>query len=401
MSDMKATGLGDQLERAISRRGLLKSAGAAALTAALAGCGGGSGGSAAGGAKSKKVLFVGMAYGEDDPFHRHEMNGVRDFVKSLGPGNDVQIAHNRFDARLQVAQIEELAIKRSQYDAIVVHGQPITPENARPMVLAAKKADVYITTEQFKPSDLHPWDLYDKWISHITYDSRTSGRLVAEQLFEAMEGKGKLGYISGAVTDTSAKGRWAGTRDALEKFPNIELIEIQPGDWSRPKANQVTQAWLRKHGKDLTGIACGNDNMAMGALAAVKATGRVGEVLISGQDADTDAVQVIADGDAGFIATCSLDSYWLGMIGPALAWKTINGEIDPAKLTNDQREWFAESPLVGQKEAKQRVAGSAETGTVKGGEPDTKAHIDEVKSDVWARHTGPANIDWEDVGFRL
>jgi ABC-type sugar transport system substrate-binding protein len=388
------------LDQALSRRTLLKGAGATAFTALLAGCGG-STGAAGGGGGPKKVLFVGMAYAEDDPFHRLEMNGVRDFVKSLGPGHDVQIALNHFDARLQVSQIEELAIKKGNYDAIAVHGQPITPENARPMVLAAKKAGVYITTEQFKPSDLHPWDLYDKWISHITYDSRTSGREAAAKLFEAMDGKGNFAYISGAVTDTSAKGRWAGTRDALGDFPDIKLLEIQPGDWSRPKANQVAQAWLRKHGDDLNAICCGNDNMAMGALAAIKSAGRLNKVLLAAQDADTDAVQTIADGDAGFVATSSLDSYWLGMIGPALAWQAINGKLDASTLPNDKREWFAASPLVTQTEATARVAGSKEFATVKGGGPDTAGHVDELKADVWSRYKGPAKIDWESVGFRL
>jgi ribose transport system substrate-binding protein len=378
---------------------MLKYTGLASAALALAACSSAGSGSASGGGKgkAKKMLFVGMAYGVDDPFHALEMKGVKDFANSLGAGYDVQTAFNNYDARLQVAQIEQLKIKTSQYDMIAVHGQPITPDNALPMVRAAEKAGVYITTEQFKPNDLNPWETSDHWISHVTYDNRLDGEMAGKQLFEAMGGKGKVAYISGALTDTSARGRMQGMKDALKNYPGIELLESQTGKWSRPTANTVAKNYLQKYGDSLTAIACGNDNMAMGALAALQAAGKDRKILVSGIDGDPDAVGAI---DQGLIvSTMVLDSYWLGMIGAGLAYAKYTGALDVKSMTNDQRAWFARTQLVTKTNAAQFLNGSAGFGakggfqTAKGGQPDPQAHIAEVKKDVWARYTGPAKIN--------
>lgn len=400
MNGYDGSALGALASTGFSRRSLLQYAGLASSVLALAACGAGSssGAGGGGGGGGKKILFVGMAYGVDDPFHANEMQAIKDLGKALGSNIDVEIALNAYDARLQVAQIEQLAIKKAQYDAIAVHGMPITPDNALPMVRAAEKADVWLTTEQFKPNDLHPWEESEKWISHVTFDNRANGQAAAEKLFEAMGGQGKFAYIEGAPTDTSARGRKAGMMDALKAYPGIELLESQTGKWSRPDANQVAQAWLQKYGNELTAIACGNDNMAMGALAAVQAAGRQGEILLSGIDGDTDAVGAIKDGL--IVSSVALDSYWLGMIGPAISYEVINGNIDVAKLENDKREWFARTQLITTDNAGEFLAGSggygAEGGfqTLQGGKPDPKAHVDEVQKDVWARFTGPSNIDY-------
>ncbi len=374
----------------------------AVLAALGAGAGAGLASTLARAATGKGILFFNGAWSLQDPFHSALIKGGSDFVAALGAPNVYQSAIHGNDSALQIAQIEQLAAKRSQFDAIVVTSQPVTPDNAVPVARAAKRIGAYLITEQFKLADTHPWEVYDNWICHLTYNYREGARQSAMKLFEAMGGKGNIAYLEGAVTDTAAHGRTAGMKDAVAKFPGIKLLETQPGDWERTKGYNITQSWLAKYGDDLHGIFGGSDDMALGALAALQGAGKAGKILIAGIDAEPPAVQAIVDrAQTGFIATVDQDSYWLGMIGPALGWAAFNGKFDPSKLPHEKRDWFAATALITQENAAQFIDGSGGVAlkggfeTVKGGEPDPVSHVAEVKEDVWARFTGPAVIDWD------
>ena len=63
----------------------------------------------------------------------------------------------------------------------------------------------------------------------------------------------------------------------------MTIVGAQSGQWEMDKANPVAAAMLSEH-PDLKALLCGNDSMALGAVAAVKAAGRTGQVLVVGYD---------------------------------------------------------------------------------------------------------------------
>ena len=90
----------------------------------------------------------------------------------------------------------------------------------------------------------------------------------------SVRGDGEIVQISGQPGYTTAIERPKGFEDRLpEVCPDVELMETQPGDWNREKAQQVMEAFLVKY-DDIDGVYAGDDNMGVGALNAAKAAGR-------------------------------------------------------------------------------------------------------------------------------
>jgi ribose transport system substrate-binding protein len=92
----------------------------------------------------------------------------------------------------------------------------------------------------------------------------------------------EVAIIEGIPTADNGRQRRLGFEDAV-KAAGLNLVAVQSGQWEMERANTVAAALLNAH-PNLKGIFCGNDNMALGAVAAVKAAGRAGRVLIAGFD---------------------------------------------------------------------------------------------------------------------
>ncbi len=79
------------------------------------------------------------------------------------------------------------------------------------------------------------------------------------------------------------------------KAVGANIVSTQSGQWEMDKANAVAAAMLREH-PDLRALLAGNDNMALGAVAAVKSAGKTGKVLVVGYDNISAIKPMLADG---------------------------------------------------------------------------------------------------------
>lgn len=104
------------------------------------------------------------------------------------------------------------------------------------------------------------------------------GRTVAARLAKGDE----VAIIEGIVTADNGRQRRLGFEDAV-KESGLTLVSVQSGQWEMEKANTIANAVLTAH-PNLKAIFCGNDNMALGAIAAIKSAGREGKVLVAGFD---------------------------------------------------------------------------------------------------------------------
>lgn len=101
--------------------------------------------------------------------------------------------------------------------------------------------------------------------------------------------------LLGRESDTNAQVRTSGFHSVLDGRPSVVRVAAQSANWSQSEAFEKTETILQAH-QDIKGILAGNDTMALGALAAVKSSGRRG-ILISGFDGSPDAVAAIRAGD--------------------------------------------------------------------------------------------------------
>ncbi|WP_433384111.1 substrate-binding domain-containing protein [Actinoplanes sp. CA-142083] len=163
------------------------------------------------------------------------------------------------------------------------------------------------------------------------------GRRAADAMIKATDGKAKLAILLGASGVNVTDDRTAGFLDQLKakNASGIEVVFQQTGDFTREKGKSVTETMLRAH-PDVTAIYAENDEMGLGALAALDDAGKSGikNVHIVSIDGTKGAVQAIVDGnfDAviesnpafGPAAQAALEAYVNGDGAPAVTITTDN-----------------------------------------------------------------------------
>ncbi len=152
---------------------------------------------------------------------------------------------------------------------------PNDASDALPIAKTLEAAGVYFVTWWSKPADVKVWD-YPHWIAHISFDGLAAGTYTATELFKTFKtpGKGKIIALQGRLGDTPNAERWEGLQQVLSKNPGIQLLQWESAQWDRTQAYNDTKAMLVAH-PDIDGVWTANDDMAMGAIQALKEAGLV------------------------------------------------------------------------------------------------------------------------------
>lgn len=132
-------------------------------------------------------------------------------------------------------------------------------------------------------------------VSQIVANNSQGAGLVGEAFVEAMGNKGKYLELLGRETDTNAGVRSNAFHSVIDLYPEMEMAAQETANWDQQEAFNKVQTVLEAHA-DITGIICGNDTMAVGAVAAVDAAGKTGQIKICGFDGAPDAVEAIKAG---------------------------------------------------------------------------------------------------------
>jgi len=107
--------------------------------------------------------------------------------------------------------------------------------------------------------------------------------------------RGTYVELVGRESDTNADIRSRGYHDVLDRYPELRLAGRQSANWSQTEAFQKMETLLQGNPR-ITGVIAGNDTMALGAVAALKAAGR-SSVVVVGFDGSPDAIASIKAGD--------------------------------------------------------------------------------------------------------
>lgn len=139
-------------------------------------------------------------------------------------------------------------------------------------------------------------------------DYYMTGYLVTKELCEAAGGKGGVIVLEGPPGVQNMEERKAGILDAIAEYPEMEVLASQTANCKRAEGMTVMENLLQGEGvaDKLTVVSCCNDEMAIGAIQAMKAAGIEG-VMVGGADGNSDAATSIADGD--LYSTYNTDPY--------------------------------------------------------------------------------------------
>lgn len=181
------------------------------------------------------------------------------------------------DTAAQIKIIQQMIVEK--VDAIVL--APADSKALVPVVKEAVDKGVLVVNIDNK---LDEAALKEKGlvVPFVGPDNRKGARLVGDYLAKQLKAGDKVGILEGVSTTFNAQQRTAGFQDAMAAA-KVKVVGVQSGQWEMEKGNLVASAMLREN-PDLKALLCGNDNMALGAVAAVKTAGKTGQVKVVGYD---------------------------------------------------------------------------------------------------------------------
>ncbi len=159
-------------------------------------------------------------------------------------------------------------------------------------------------------------------------DNRMGAKLVGDYLAKQLKAGDKVGILEGVSTTFNAQQRTAGFQDSMKAVGAV-VVGVQSAQWEMEQANTVASAMLREH-PDLKALLCGNDNMALGAVAAVKTSGMTGKVKVVGYDNIGAIKPLLAEGRV--LATADQFAADQAVFGIDIAVKAVKEKTPQAKL---------------------------------------------------------------------
>jgi D-xylose transport system substrate-binding protein len=203
-------------------------------------------------------------------------------------GADVLVEVADGDQAKQLQQAESLLARDVKVLVVVPHSS----DEAAPIVDAAKKRSVPVISYDrlILKADV---DLY------MSYDNRRVGELQAQYLRNRTP-TGNYILLGGAPTDHNAKlireGQLAALEDAVKRREIKIVADPWTADWRADEAERLTEAALKQAGNQVVAVVASNDVTAGGAVKALEKHGLARKVLVSGQDANLDAVRRLVNG---------------------------------------------------------------------------------------------------------
>jgi ABC-type sugar transport system substrate-binding protein len=167
------------------------------------------------------------------------------------------------------------------------------------------------------------------YLTRVSSDFVFEGRLAAAWLAQATSGDCQIVELEGTVGSSAARDRQIGFNEVIALFPNMQIIVSQTGDFRRSMGKEVMESIL--HTEDPSKVCAvwsHNDDMAIGAIAAIKEAGLDPgqDILIVSVDAIPDIFRAMMDGDTN--ATVELSPYMAGPAFDAIV-AHLNGETVP------------------------------------------------------------------------
>ncbi|MBO7711422.1 MAG: substrate-binding domain-containing protein [Lachnospiraceae bacterium] len=243
-------------------------------------------------------------------------------------GCEITVTDAQNDVVKQQDQVN--AMIQQGVDALVV--VPADTSAMEPITIAAQNAGiplVYCNTNPFGNDDTEGSGIPDGCY-YVGSDEIEAGRYQGEMIGEAVQ-SGKVAILMGGLTHEGAYKRTEGNKMVFEEsYPDIEVVAEETAEWQRDKAIDVTNNWLSAYGEELTAICANNDEMALGAIEALKKAGRT-DVKVVGVDATPDGCASVKAGE--MLGTVFQDSVGQGGGSVEIAYKMASGEEVEGKIT--------------------------------------------------------------------
>ncbi|MBN2849445.1 MAG: substrate-binding domain-containing protein [Erysipelotrichaceae bacterium] len=271
-------------------------------------------------AEDKQSFKIGFAASTfTNPF----FNDIEDGIKEVLDGSDYTLvslgADN--DAAKQASQIEDLIAQG--VDLILLN--PVDSTTVGTSIVKANEAGIPVITVDRSAAS-------GEVISHVASDNVAGGKMAGEYLKDLFGADYKVLELLGQAGASAATDRSKGFQ---EIFGAANINQSITANWSRAEGQSVTEAFLTAQGNPAKVLVfAANDEMALGAVEALKASTSVTEYHVVGFDAIEDAVNAVNAGEMD--ATVAQQPVKIGSVAAQLALDYLSGktvaEASPVEL---------------------------------------------------------------------
>jgi len=285
----------------------------------LGACSGGASQAPASGAPASQggggdALTIGVTFPILDQFLQTVADGME--AKAAEIGNvtlNIVAAEEQTDT--QLGQVENFISQG--VDAIIVI--PVDTDATGPMTEAAQKAGIPLVYVNRRPADL------PSGIPYVGSDSLYAGTVEMQALADLAGNKGNVVILIGDPANEAAVLRTKGCKDVAAER-GMTVTKEQAGNWYRDQGLEIMENWLQS-GDQIDVVCANNDEMALGAIEALKNANKLDQVLVGGVDATADALAAMAAGELE--VTVFQDANGQGGGGVDAAVKLARGESVP------------------------------------------------------------------------
>ncbi|PYR88571.1 MAG: sugar ABC transporter substrate-binding protein [Acidobacteria bacterium] len=261
----------------------------------------------------------------NNPFFIDMQRGAEKAAKDLDVDLVVQAADRETDVERQMQIVENLI--QAHVGALA-----LTPSGSRevvPVVGKANAAKIPVVIVDTRLDQKAATDAGVKTASFVGSDNYRGGQIIGEYLVKVANGRAKVAILEGIPGHETGDSRVRGFKDAIKGSPGVTIVASQPANWERDQGFNVFQNILQAHADIDTVFAC-NDIMALGAIEAISAAGKAGQIRVLGFDAIDDARRAITDGK--MTATVAQYPDEMGRAAIEAAVKAMKGEAVPADI---------------------------------------------------------------------
>jgi inositol transport system substrate-binding protein len=237
-----------------------------------------------------KAQKVGVAMANQDTFLAYMSDALLAHGKKVGADIQMEVAGD--DVGKQLSQIQNFIAQK--VDAIIVNpvDTDVTPRITK-LVTAAKIPLIYVNR---RPADFEKLPAGVAWVAS---DENVSGTLQTQEVCRVMKGKGNIVVLMGELSNEAARTRTKDIENVLatKECSGIKILDKREGKWQRTAGNDITTNWVA-NGMKFDAIISNNDEMAIGAIQALKAARKWRpDFMVAGIDATPDALASMKAGD--------------------------------------------------------------------------------------------------------
>jgi ribose transport system substrate-binding protein len=277
-----------------------------------------------------KVSFGSATFGfaqteNNNPWRIAQTESMRNAAEENGV--EIVITDAQSNTPKQVSDIQDMIAQG--VDVLFI--PPREEQGLEPALQSAREAGVPVFLVDREANA----EICEDYVSFMGSNFVEQGERAAEWLVEATNGKAKVAELQGTVGASVTADRGEGFKSVIDENSGMEIVASQSGNFNRAEGQNVTEQILGGN-PDLDAVYAHNDEMAIGAIQALKDAGRKpGEdVTVVSVDGTRDALQAIIDGDLG--ATVETNPRF-GPLAFDTAERFLSGEQIPTKITVQDR----------------------------------------------------------------